>query len=143
MPLSRKTVWLFTLLYALTVVALASHHVLWRDEARALNIVMASDSIPELFQNLHNEGHPALWYLVLYAGFHLTRSTLVLKASSLVIAIAAVFVFLSRAPFALWHKVLFIFGSNPIYQYSVRCRNYGLSMLFLLLYGAVHKHRFE
>src|SRR6266705_800719 len=115
MSLSRKTAWLITLLYSLLVVPLSSQHVLWRDEARALNIVMASGSVPELFQNLHNEGHPALWNLVLYAGFLITHSSLILKASSLAIAIAAVIVFLSRAPFALRHKILYIFGVFPFY----------------------------
>ena len=143
MTLSRTTVWSITLVYALVVGSLASQHVLWRDEARPLNIVAASGSIPELFRNVHNEGHPALWYLVLYAGFQLTHSTLVLKASSLVIAITAIFVFLSRAPFALRHKLLFTFGVFPIFEYSVRCRDYGLCMLFLFLFGAAHRHRNE
>lgn len=142
MTLSRRTVWLLTLSYAVIVGTIAFRHVVWRDEARALNIAMASHSIPELFQNLHNEGHPALWYLVLYAGFHLTHSTLVLKASSVAIGIGAVFVFVRWAPLSLGDKILFIFG-GPVYQYAVYARNYGLTMLFLFLFGAVHKHRFE
>jgi len=139
----RKLTWSLTAVYVAIVAALASHHVLWRDEARALNIVTASSTLRDLFQNLRNEGHPALWYLVLYAGYQITRSTLVLKASSVLAATAAVFVFLARSPFPSYQKALFVFGGLPLFLYSVYCRSYCLTMLFLILYAAVHRSRFE
>src|SRR5262249_31089786 len=120
-----------TLIYAVVVALLARHHELWRDEVRALNIVSGSSSLIEMFRRLHNEGHPALWYLILYAGVHLTGSKLVLKPISALVACAAMYVFFRFAPWPWWQKAAFAVGVLPLYEYSVMCRNYGISMLLL------------
>jgi hypothetical protein len=42
------------------------HHEMWRDEAEIWLIARDSGSLRELFRNMHTEGHPALWYLLVY-----------------------------------------------------------------------------
>src|SRR5690242_13054728 len=42
-------------------------HVMWRDELQAWMIARESHSLAELFYNARYEGHPALWFLLLYA----------------------------------------------------------------------------
>jgi len=53
----RRPLWGIWMVYS------SSHNVLWRDEVRALTVARESKSISELFANLHDEGHSALWYL--------------------------------------------------------------------------------
>ena len=118
-------------------------HELWRDEVRALNIVLDSGSPLALMRGLHNEGHPVLWYAVLYVGYSIFRTKAVLVAASLLIAEAAVFVFAAYAPFPRWQRVLFALGLFPLYEYSIVCRNYGLSMLFAFVFCALYPRRFE
>jgi len=118
-------------------------HELWRDEVRALNIVLESDSPLALLRNLHNEGHPALWYLVLYVGYGIFHTKAVLVVASLLIAEAAVFVFVAYAPFPRWQRVLFSLGLLPIYEYSIVCRNYGQAMLLGFVLCALYPRRFE
>jgi hypothetical protein len=120
----------------------AFRHELWRDEVRALNIAAGSGSIADLFHNLRNEGHPPLWYLLLYAAFHATGSMLVLKPLSLGLAGASYYVFLRRAPWSLGLKALFALGIFPLYEYSVMCRNYGISMLLIFAAATLFPKRF-
>lgn len=139
----QKAILLLTLIYGVSVIFISSFHEVWRDEVRALSIVMDSRDIIQLFKNLHNEGHPGLWYLILYFGFKLTRAVVVLKIVSILIAISAIYVFLKRAPFLWIQKILFVFGFFPLYEYSVISRNYGFSMLLLFLFCSLYKERFK
>jgi hypothetical protein len=141
-PVQPWQVLLGALIYAAVVAALASRHELWRDEVRALNIAAGSRSLVELFDNLRNEGHPALWYLLLYAGFHATGSMLVLKPISALIAVASMVVFFRCAPWPGWQKALFAAGLFPLYEYSVMCRNYGIGMLLLFATAVLYRGRF-
>ncbi len=125
------------------IVFLSASHAVWRDEVRALSIAIGSGSLVELFRNLHNEGHPALWYLLLYAGYGVAHNTVILKAINVVIAIAAISVFLWKAPFPWTQRVLFVFGYFPLYEYSVLNRSYGLSMLLIFLVCSLYEMRFE
>ena len=138
----RRGVIFLTLLYSALIIFLSYFHVVWRDEVRALSIVIDSKSILQLFKNLHNEGHPFLWYIILWAGFQLTHSMAILKIASVLIAIGAVYFFLLKAPFSLAQKALFIFGFFPAYEYSVICRGYGLSMALLFLACFLYSKRF-
>ena len=56
-----------------------AHHVMWRDELNGLAIAWASPTIPSLFWHIHHEGHPWLWYVILWIPSRFTQSVLVLK----------------------------------------------------------------
>ena len=129
--------------YAVLIVIVALRHELFRDEVRAVTIAASSHSLRELWANIRNEGHPALWYLLLYALVRTTGSLYVLKPLSAVIAAAAVWVFLRRAPLKNWQKALFAFGALPAYEYSVMCRNYGISMLILFAIAIWWRERWK
>ena len=65
---SKKLDWVniaLVLLYCGVIIYLSANHEVWRDEVRALSLVTESNSIVNLLENLHNEGHPCLWYLLL------------------------------------------------------------------------------
>jgi hypothetical protein len=121
-------------------VGVTARHEFWRDEVRALSLAMDSSSISDLARSLTDDGHPMLWHLLLFGGWHLTSSVLVLPAMSLLIAAAAVMLLTVRAPFPLWLKALFLFGL-PAYEYSVMARNYGISMLLLFCFAALYPKR--
>src|SRR5580692_1781765 len=139
---STRHATLWTLAYLLGIGLLASRHVLWRDEVRAINIANASHSLGELLGYLHNEGHPALWYLLLYAAVHGAGTSAVVKPLSLAIAGASVFLVFRFAPFRRWEKAVFVTGLFPLFEYSVMCRNYGISMLLLFVAAILYESRF-
>ncbi|MFA5059477.1 MAG: hypothetical protein WC676_02495 [Candidatus Omnitrophota bacterium] len=139
----RKIPVLLLLSYLAVITLLSCNHIVWRDEVRALSLGIESRSLSELSQKLHNEGTPIVWYAILYAGFFLTQSTLILKIASIAIAACFAYVFFFKAPFSWPQKALFLFGFYPVYQYSVICRNYGIGVLLLFLFCALYPKRFE
>jgi hypothetical protein len=137
----QKNILLILAFYLAVVIAGALHHEMFRDEVRALSIATQSESLPDLFKRLHNEGHPALWYVLLHISYLLFQTPRVLPVLTLLIATTAVYVFLLKAPFPNWQKALFAFGLFPIFQYSIICRSYGMSMLLLFVVAALYPHR--
>jgi hypothetical protein len=146
MPRSRDTsptwfCWSILLGWSVIVAFIAMRHEFWRDEVRALSLAMDAHSLSDLPALLKDEGHPMLWYVLLWAGFRMTSSKLVLPVLSLLIGGAAVAIFVFHAPFPRWLKALFVFGGLPLYEYSVMARNYGISMLLLFVFAWLYRSR--
>ncbi len=132
--------WIFGLWCALVVVGCLRHEF-WRDEVRAFSIARNATSLVDLMALMKNEGHPALWQLLLRGGFVLTSSRLVLPITSLVIAAAAMALLIFRSPLPLWLTALFVFGRLGLYEYSVVARNYGISMLLMFGFAWLYPKR--
>jgi hypothetical protein len=123
------------------VVFTATRHEFWRDEVRALSLARAAVSPVDLYELTKFDGHPILWFLVLYIGKSMVDTPLILPITSIIIAFAAVAVFMFFSPFPLWMRSLFIFSALPLYEYSVMARNYGVSMLLLFVAAVLYRNR--
>jgi hypothetical protein len=133
---------LLLLAWLALVIFATLRHEYWRDEIRAWSLAGAAQSPLDLFRLIRYEGHPILWYLVLYAGRSLDFR-LALPTVSIAIATGAMAIFMFRSPFPLWMKTLFLFSALPAYEYSVMARNYGISMLLLFLFATLYPRRTE
>lgn len=122
-------------LWAAAALFLAWHHVPWRDEVRALTIALSGDTTIDMLRNLHGEGHPALWYLLLRWGHALIQSPLILPIAAFAISAAAMTVLALKSPFRLPVIALFMFGGLGLFEYSVSARNYGISALVLFVFA--------
>ena len=127
--------------YATTIVIGAAHHELWRDEVVPLSIAREMPSFSEVWRMVRHEGHPILWYVILRYSYFVFGSTAVLPVASVLIAIAAIVVFVTQARLPLWLKALFVFGYIPIFEYSVLARANGLAMLLLFAFCALYAAR--
>jgi hypothetical protein len=110
------------------------HHVLWRDELNALAITWASPTIPSLFWHIHHEGHPWLWYVILWIPSRFTQSVLVLKYVEGIVSTAIILFVALRAPFRTWEKALILAGYFFVFEYTVISRMYGVMLLLFVLY---------
>ena len=121
------------------LVVLALNHEMLRDEVRALSVA-TQWSWATMFSELHHEGHPSLWYILLRCAFALAHSTLVLPILAIVVALVAAYLILKHAPFPVWLRVLSVFGVFLGYELSISARNYGIGVLLLvaacLAYGS-------
>ncbi len=132
----KRSLWLALALLALWLAVAgftASRHEMWRDEVRPLSLAREATSPLDLYRRVEYDGHPMLWFLLLYAGHALLGTELVLPGLALLLAAAAVALFLLAAPFPLPLRALFVFGALPLYEYAVMARNYGITMLLLFL----------
>lgn len=116
-------------------------HEMWRDELEAWMIARDSLSIPHLFLNFRYEGHPPLWYLLLYFITRFTTQPIFMQLLHLLIAALAIWVFLKFSPFSKLQKILFTFGYFPFYEYAIKSRNYALGVLFLFIFCAFFPFR--
>jgi hypothetical protein len=120
--------------YALALLWLVARHEVWRDEVRAYAIAeAATDPIDLIRHQLADEGHPPLWHLLLWLGWSVCHSPVVLKAASYLVAVGFSALVFFRSPFPLLHRTLFLAGIFPLFTYSVVARNYGISVLCLFL----------
>src|SRR6516165_10644318 len=74
------------------------HHVFWRDEVRALSLAQSAHSLLSIPATIQGEGHPALWYILLRGFYDILGTQMVLPLVSILVAAAAVIIFLWRAP---------------------------------------------
>ena len=87
------------------------HHEIWRDEMRAMSIVIQTPSFFQLPNYLINEGHPIIWYFLLKVGYFIFHSTYVLPVLSILFAAGIAWLLLFRSPFPLIFSALIIFGN--------------------------------
>jgi hypothetical protein len=118
-------------------------HEMWQDELQAWMTARDSFSLTELSAAVKYQGHPLLWYLLLYPLTRLTHNPLAMQIVHVFIAGAMVWVFARFSPFTRLQKALFIFGFFPLYEYTVISRGYGLGILFLFLFCAFYKERLK
>lgn len=111
------------------------HHVFWRDEVRALSIAQSASTIDGLFQLLTNEGHPPLWYLLLYAMDQIFHSNWVLPFLAGLFAIFNAGFISLKSPFHWSVIALILLGNYVLYEYSMVARNYGLAASFFMLFA--------
>lgn len=128
-------VWLGIVIYT------AAHHEFWRDEVRALTLAREAASPFDLYALARYDGHPVLWFLLLYIGSMLSPSPLILPVISIAVSFAAMALWMTKAPFPLWFRIFFAFSVLPLYEYTVMARNYGISMLLLFLVAWLYPRR--
>lgn len=75
-------------IYEAIPIAVASRHIVWRDEVRGLTFAI-DNPFPQILLMLRHEGHPVLWYLILKSGWWLSGSVRVLPIVSALIATGA------------------------------------------------------
>ena len=119
------------------------HHEMWRDELHCWLVARDSPWPWDVVHNRAYDGHPPLWYLLLWVLEKTTHRPVVMQVVHVGIALAVVWVFASRAPFPRPLRALFPFGYFLAYEYVALSRCYGLALLFALLLCDAHPRRLE
>jgi hypothetical protein len=124
--------------WLLTVAWLASNHVVWRDEVRAFSLALSGSNFAEMLRNIHGEGHPALWYLILRAAHDVFPFRQVLPVTGAVFGIAAMAVLTFCSPFRTFIIALILFSLFGAFEYIVLARNYGIAALCMFVLAAIY-----
>jgi hypothetical protein len=112
-------------------------HELWRDELQAWQIVRASHGFHSLVHNMRYEGHPILWFGLLYPIAHAHAGPGAMQLLQFFIASTTISVAVWRAPFTQFQRLLVVFGYFVLYEYGVLTRSYGLGAMLLVITLAV------
>jgi hypothetical protein len=108
-------------------------HELWRDELQAWQIARASHGFQSLVHNTRYEGHPLLWFALLYPLAHAHPGPGAMQLLQFCIAATTIAVAVWRAPFTQLQRTLMVFGYFVLYEYGVLSRNYGLGAMLLVI----------
>jgi hypothetical protein len=114
-----------------------ARHEMWRDELQAWMIARDATGLFNLWQNLRYEGHPSLWYLLLFTLSRFFRNPASMQVLHLVLASTGIFIFLRFARLPRLHKAMYAFGFFPLYQYAIISRCYALGILLAMGYCAL------
>ncbi|MBI5250685.1 MAG: hypothetical protein HY912_14440 [Desulfomonile tiedjei] len=117
------------------------NHEMWRDELQPWLIAKDGADLSAVLQTIKNEGHPGLWYALLYFLSKLTSNPIGSQLLHLAIAATSVYVVAAFAPFSRLQKALFALGYFPLYEYSIISRNYAIGILFMFVLCAMYPVR--
>ena len=117
------------IIYAVLAGYAMIHHELWGDEIHSWNIAKASNGFFDLISKTRYEGHPPLWYIILWTISKFTHDPTSIQIAHVVIACLAVFLILFFSPFPLIIKTLIPFGYFFLFEYAVLSRNYTIGLL--------------
>lgn len=139
----RLLLWAVFAAYVLLLLMALANHELWGDEIHSWNIARSSTGLLDLLHNSRYEGHPPLWYVVLFSITRVTHDPEYMKIAQAVFAMAMVFVLLFASPFPLFLRALIPFGYYFAFEYGAFSRNYAIALVlaFLLAWLLVNRSR--
>ena len=111
-----------------------AHHTMFFDEVNAWAISAASPTLPKLFYYVHYEGHPWLWYFILWFPSRLTHDPVAMKWVEAVLGTAIILIVGLLSPFTLKQRALILSSYFLVWEYTVMCRMYSVMLLLVLLY---------
>ena len=129
-------------LYAAATLTIVLHHEIWADEAQVWLIVKNLGFI-DLFKHLVNEGHPALFYLLMMPFAKMNVSIFFMQIFCWLCSCAGVFLLLTFAPFNKITKCAIITSAGFLYFFPVIARSYSLLPLLIFALAAIYKDRLK
>lgn len=133
---------LLFLLFAALAITMMFVHKPWRDEAQAWQLVRTL-SLPALFGQLHYEGHPALWYLLLWPLVRLGFGYFSMFVLHTLLVLACGWLIVFRSPFSLPMQAMILFGFTIGYMNNVFARSYILIVLLVFLIAWIFPRRYR
>ncbi len=106
---------------------------MWRDEYHSFQIAFVSTSVFDLFGNIKLEGHPPLWYLILFSLKSFAQPLFLMQLVNIIIAISSVIILLFKSNFNRFVKFTLTFNYLFLYEFNVFARNYAIGVLLLFL----------
>ncbi len=123
-----------TLPFVIFFLVQLAHHQMWRDEINAFGLAIASPDLPTLFHYIHYEGHPWLWYVLLWMVSRISILPAAMQCLQAVIGTAIYLMIGVASPFKTWEKLLLFTCYFVSFEYTVMTRMYGVLLLLALIY---------
>ncbi len=133
--------WILLVLFSVLALVTVLRHEMWRDEVHPWQAAIAAESLLEFAESVSAEGHPGLWFAVLYPVSRATTNPQAMQIVHLLIAIGVAAVVLFLSPFPWVWRGLLVFGYFPLYEYCAISRNYAVGALLLFLFCALYPSR--
>lgn len=130
------SIWLFITIFTLF------HHEIWRDEAQAW-CICRDLSIIDIWKTIRIEGHPIVWYLILFPFAKLGFPVETMQIVSLISVLFAIIFVLFKSPFNYFEKFMICFSAGMLYYLPIISRSYAIIPILLFLILNSYKKRKE
>lgn len=118
------------------------NHEFWRDELQAWTI--ARDlSFVDIIRQMHYEGHPCFWHLILAIPAKLGFSPIAMGVISVLFMFTTALLVVYKSPFHFIVKLLLLCSSPFLYFFSIHSRVYSIIPLLVCLLAIVYPKRME
>ncbi len=111
-------------------------HIFWRDELHPFEIARISPGLTELFFNSRYDGHPMLWYSILWIVTRFTENPAYMQVINGLIGAGYLAIIWLASPFRLYEKIAISFSFYAV-TFFIISRCYGLGLLLALLFPYV------
>jgi hypothetical protein len=105
---------------------------MYLDEAQAWLIARGSANLLELLHHLRYEGHPAMWYLLIYFPSHLSSNMAWMQGINYVLSLGMAWLVLSERRLPLVMRVSIVFSVSIFFYMGVLARSYMLAGVLLI-----------
>lgn len=123
------------LCYAIFTFFIVLKHEIWADEAQVW-LLVKNLSLTELFNHFGEEGHPPLFYLLVFPFAKLNLSIFSMQILCWLFSISAVFLLFHYSPFKWWLNSAVMISGGFLYVFPVISRSYSL-LPFLVFFAAI------
>ena len=134
--LARNGIWFASIACAAILqLSLIVTHRPWLDEWQALLIARQTPTLGSMLTQLHYEGHPPLWYLLLRGMGQVLASARIFAVANGVLAAITFWAILAKAPFSRSERLLLVLNELLLFEVLAVSRSLtlGVTLLFLLL----------
>lgn len=141
--LANPALWIAFILYIIIAGYAMTFHEPWGDEIHSWNIVKGSVNYFDLILNTRYEGHPPVWYTIMWPISKLTHNFAYVQLVHLIIASLTVFLVLFFSPFSFFTRILIPLGYYFLYEYALLSRNYAIGVLLAFCICIVLRKNFR
>jgi hypothetical protein len=122
---------LLLMIYAFFIGIVLWRHEMWRDELQAWGIVASSDSFEALIQNIRYEGHPLLWFLMIWPIAKVFDSVVAMQVLQFILTLVLGCTVIFKSPFKMAGKVGLLFSYFFLFEYTAISRNYLIGAILI------------
>ncbi|HEX2617416.1 MAG TPA: hypothetical protein VHL57_07725, partial [Flavobacteriales bacterium] len=137
----KQLAWCVWILYTLVVFIGIARGGMWLDEMQVWCLGRDHHSVSDLLYTLRNEGHPPLWFLMVYALTGFSASPMSMAVLHGLFALGTAWIVLFRAPWPMVWRIVAVFGYFFLFEYAIMARNYGPGVFFLFAALAAYQAR--
>jgi hypothetical protein len=118
------------------------NHELWRDEIHCWSVGRNADGLWDLLTGIRRyDGHPFLWYYVLYLVSRWSRSEVYLHVVTIVLATLSSYLWLRHANLPRVLRLMLLGTYCFFFEYSVISRSYALGVFLAFLFCRLYDPR--
>ena len=129
-------------LFCLALSLIHVNHELWRDEIHCWSVARNASGLWDLLTgNRRYDGHPFLWYYLLYLVSRWSRSEVYLHAVTVVLATSSAYLWIRHACLPRAPRLMLLGTYCFFFEYGVISRSYTLGIFLAFLFCRIYDRR--